>query len=82
MPWGNYITYYDEEAAGEVRIEYTPGEEDWKGLWTAFLNDFMAHSKEKGWFDITYISQENRLSVHADTDRMYETVTALAKKLC
>ncbi len=29
-------------------------------MWKPFLEDFMKHSKEKGWFDITYISMDER----------------------
>ena len=43
-----------------VKKAYTPGNADWKEIWTPFLTDFMAHTKEKGWFDITYISLDER----------------------
>ena len=60
VPWGNYVTYYDEASDSTVKKAYTPGNDDWEEIWTPFLVDFMAHTKEKGWFDITYISMDER----------------------
>ena len=60
VPWNNYVSYYDEATKSTVRRSYTPGNQDWRELWTPFLTDFMKHSEEKGWFDITYISMDER----------------------
>ena len=60
VPWNNQITYFDE-ATGQIKKEtHRPGSEGWKALWTPFLEDFVAHSDENGWFDITYISMDER----------------------
>ncbi|SET88719.1 Uncharacterised Sugar-binding Domain, partial [Thomasclavelia cocleata] len=60
VPWNNQIAYFDEATGGTVKKSYTPGAADWQEIWTTFLTDFMEHSKEKGWFDITYISMDER----------------------
>ena len=60
VPWGNYVSYFDVASNSTVKKAYTPGNEDWEAIWTPFLTDFMAHTKEKGWFDITYISMDER----------------------
>ena len=60
VPWNNQIAYYDEASGSTIKKSYTPGNADWQEIWTTFLTDFMNHSKEKGWFDITYISMDER----------------------
>lgn len=60
VPWNNQIAYYDETKGVVVKESHTPGDAAWETLWVPFLEDFMAHSKEKGWFDITYISMDER----------------------
>ena len=60
VPWNNQVTYYDEASGKTVKESHTPGAAAWTAIWTPFLEDFMAHSKEKGWFDITYISMDER----------------------
>lgn len=59
-PWENMVTYYDELTSTSVRVPLTPGSEDWKTAWSAFLSDYMKHTIEKGWFDITYIAMDER----------------------
>ncbi len=60
VPWNNQIAYFDEATGRTVKKSYGPGNADWQEIWTTFLTDFMEHSKEKGWFDITYISMDER----------------------
>lgn len=60
VPWENQIEYYDEAAQETVKKAFNPGTEEFKAIWTAFLTDFMKHSEEQGWFDITYISMDER----------------------
>lgn len=57
--WGNRIAYITDD--GEVRAEtLTPNSERWRAVWSAFLRDYMRHTLEKGWFDITYMSMDER----------------------
>lgn len=60
VPWNNQIQYYDEAQGTTVKKSFTPGSDEWKEVWTIFLTDFMEHSVDKGWFDITYISMDER----------------------
>lgn len=60
VPWNNQIAYYDAVTGQTVKESHAPGTEAWTEMWTAFLEDFIAHSEEKGWFDITYISMDER----------------------
>ena len=60
VPWNNQIAYFDEATGKTVKKSYKPGNADWQEIWTNFLTNFMDHSKEKGWFDITYISMDER----------------------
>ena len=58
--WANRITYYSERQGKVVSENLTPGSDRWKKIWTEFLTDFMAHTKEKGWFDRTYMAMDER----------------------
>ena len=60
VPWNNQVAYYDESKQTTVKQSYTPGSSAWIDIWTPFLNDFMKHSEEKGWLDITYIAMDER----------------------
>ena len=60
VPWNNQVAWYDEASAQTVTRSYTPGSTEWTEIWTIFLNDFLEHSEEKGWFDMTYISMDER----------------------
>ena len=58
--WGYRIVYINDDT-GEVMIESpTPGSERWTEMWSAFIRDYMKHTLEKGWFDITYLSMDER----------------------
>lgn len=55
----NVIIYRD--ANGQNKSEkFNTGTDAWREVWTVFLTDFMKHVKEKGWFDITYLSMDER----------------------
>ena len=60
VDWANRITYYSERSGKVVSENLTVGSERWEKVWTAFLTDFMAHTKEKGWFDRTYMAMDER----------------------
>ena len=76
VPWNNQIAYYDEASGETVRESHSPGSDSWKAMWEPFLEDFIQHSKEKGWFEITYISMDERgLSELEPAVEMIESVT-------
>lgn len=58
--WANNVTYYDESSKSVVRVVLTPGSEEWKDIWTQFLQSYAAHTEEKGWFDRVYMSIDER----------------------
>ena len=58
--WGNRITYYDENSGKVVTVTPATGSDEWKMYWSAFLTDYAKHMEEKGWFDLTYISMDER----------------------
>lgn len=60
VSWGNTIVYYAEKAGRLAYEKPAFGSARWKELWTMFLTDFAAHLDEKGWFDITYMSMDER----------------------
>lgn len=60
IPLQNKIFYYDEAKGEDVVETHQPNSQGWKNIWTPFLNDFMKHLDSKGWFDITYISFDER----------------------
>ena len=58
-PWG-YVCDYKTES-GEVRkVVCKPNTPEFADYWGAFLVDFAAHLKAKGWFDDTYIAMDER----------------------
>lgn len=60
VPWGNKISYYNEVTKKMESVNYNTGTQDWKDMWKPFLEDFMKHTQEKGWYDITYIAMDER----------------------
>ena len=58
-PWGYMVSWYDE--AGKMQKgKAVPGTPFFKEYWGPFLTAFAAHLKEKGWFQDTYISLDER----------------------
>lgn len=60
VPWNNQIEYYNEATSANITETLKAGTTAGDAAWSAFLTDFMKHSQEKGWFDITYISMDER----------------------
>lgn len=60
VPWNNQISWFDEATSSTKSQTFTPGSDEWKEIWTDFLQDYLQHSEEKGWTDITYISMDER----------------------
>ena len=58
--WAHRITYFSERQGKVVSENLTPGSDRYKKIWTEFLTDFMAHTKEKGWFDRVYMAMDER----------------------
>ncbi len=76
--WTGLITYFDE-ASNSVKVDSVPisqsNLENWKAVWTPFVKDYMAHTKEMGWFDITYIAIDEREA--ADTEAVVDLIESI-----
>ena len=60
IPWDLSFDYYDQATARVKFVKAAPGDEAYKEYWTDFLRYFSDHLREKGWFDKTYISMDER----------------------
>lgn len=58
-PWG-YICRYQDEEGKTHELTCNPGTPQFAEFWGAFLSDFSAHLKEKGWFGNAYIAMDER----------------------
>ena len=59
VPWQYYV-YGETEDGKELKIKANPGTPEFEDYWKPFLVDFVKHLKEKGWFEQTYISMDER----------------------
>jgi len=60
IPWALRFDYYDQATSRIQFVEAKPGEEAYKEYWVTFLKDFARHLREKGWFEQTSISMDER----------------------
>lgn len=60
VPWENRIIYYDESKGKEITKFLEPGSKEWTTVWASFLDSYVSHLDEKGWFDLTYIAMDER----------------------
>ena len=60
VPWDMSFRYYDEALQRDVDLKTSTSSEEYKDLWTAFLKNFAAHLKAKGWYDKTCIAMDER----------------------
>lgn len=60
VPWKLSFQYYDQATNSLKFIDMKPGDREYEEVWVALLKSFAAHLKEKGWFDITHISMDER----------------------
>ncbi|MBR5814152.1 MAG: DUF4091 domain-containing protein [Bacteroidaceae bacterium] len=60
IPWKLSFRYYDQATHSHKYINCAPGEEAYAQFWGGMLNAFAAHLKEKGWFEKTFISMDER----------------------
>lgn len=59
-PWENHVGYFDE-AIGQVRSRaLRVGTPEWNDVWGQFMQAYIQHLDQKGWFDITYMSMDER----------------------
>lgn len=60
IPWKLSFRYYDQATHSHKYIDCAPGDEAYANFWGGMLSAFAAHLKEKGWFDKTFISMDER----------------------
>lgn len=60
VPWKLSYQYFDQASNSLKSINTKPGDKEYEEVWTAMLKSFAKHLKEKGWFDKTYISMDER----------------------
>lgn len=60
VPWKLSFQYFDQASNSMQSIDTKPGEPVYTEMWTAMLKAFSAHLKEKGWFNKTFISMDER----------------------
>ena len=60
IPWKLSFRYYDQATHSHKYINCAPGEDAYTQFWGGMLSAFSAHLKEKGWFDKTFISMDER----------------------
>ena len=58
LPWGNRLNWYENN--GFKVSSVNPKSERYEEMWSAFLQDFVKHLKEKGWLEITNIATDER----------------------
>lgn len=58
VPWENILRYKEE---GIERVcKAAPGTKLWEEIWSVFLNDFVSHLEDKGWFDRVILAMDER----------------------
>lgn len=60
IPWKLSFRYYDQATHSHKYINCAPGDEAYASFWGGMLSAFSAHLKEKGWFEKTFISMDER----------------------
>lgn len=60
IPWRLSFHYFDQATNSLREVSTKPGETAYNEMWGAMLKSFAAHLKEKGWFQITHISMDER----------------------
>ena len=60
IPWRLAFRYYDQATDSHKEMKCAPGEKAYSEFWGGMLKAFAAHLKEKGWFEKTFISMDER----------------------
>ena len=60
VPWRLSFQYFDQASNSLKYLDVKPGEAAYDEFWGNMLTSFAKHLKEKGWFDITHISMDER----------------------
>lgn len=60
VSWKLSFQYFDQASNSFKYLDAKPGEPAYDEFWGNMLTSFAKHLKEKGWFDITHISMDER----------------------
>lgn len=60
VPWNLSFQYFDQASNSFKFIDCKPGDDAYSALWGEMLKSFSKHLREKGWFEKTYISMDER----------------------
>jgi hypothetical protein len=60
IPWALSFDYFDQATNRVLFVETKPGDAAYGAYWGAFLKDFSAHLRRKGWFERTAIAMDER----------------------
>ncbi len=60
IPWKLSFRYYDQATDSHKYMQCAPGEKVYEQFWGGMLEKFAQHLKEKGWFEKTFISMDER----------------------
>lgn len=60
IPWKLSFRYYDQATHSHKYIQCAPGDAAYEHFWGGMLQEFAQHLKEKGWFEKTFISMDER----------------------
>lgn len=60
IPWALSFDYFDQATNQVQFIKAAPGDKAYAEYWGTFLKDFSRHLREKGWFEKTAISMDER----------------------
>lgn len=60
VPWRLSFQYFDQASNSFKYLDAKPDEAAYDEFWGNMLTSFAKHLKEKGWFDITHISMDER----------------------
>lgn len=74
VPWRLSFQYLDQATNSFKYLEAKPGDAAFESFWTSMLSSFAKHLKEKGWFEITHISMDER-----PMKDMLETIKVIRK---
>lgn len=59
-PWENQIGYFDVTQQRMQSLSLPVGSAEWTAIWGEFLKAYIQHLDEKGWFDLAYMSMDER----------------------
>lgn len=79
IPWDMNFRYYDERTGTYEYLKTTTATEEYRALWTCFLQSFKQHLLAKGWFEKTHIAVDERSE--RDMMNAYTIAAALGFKM-